>query len=242
MDLTTRYVSPVDRVCGHTPEQYARAQLDLQPLGDFWSRDNDTKKAALFRAAGGVFSELETLICDWLVQQRGCNADYITLELFEQEYGTLQDCTTPVTLAERKARVCAAVRGSNALTPDELQELLRQLLGCDSLTLRLARLDDAPANPMVMYIGGITSATIPSLDNWYGDDGLYYADLQSYTIDDPDFTQNECAVFGDNWYSDEDGMYYADQQAYIVADDASSILLDCILKKYVPAHIKIIYD
>ena len=60
-------------LCGHSPEDFAEAQLMLEPRGLAWCKKYTTTKAAIYRAAGAIFSDFEQRICDLFRESLACD-------------------------------------------------------------------------------------------------------------------------------------------------------------------------
>jgi len=146
--------NPADApLCGHSAEDFAEAAFRLEPRGIAWCKKKTTIKAAIYRAFGVLLSDFEQRICDLFNESLACGSVEL-LEDWEREYGLPSPCLAayyPTDVPSRQALVCAARRGSSALSLSDLETLIRDTIDCPELTLTVT------TSPNGVCISGITN-------------------------------------------------------------------------------------
>lgn len=250
-----------------SPEQYADIALTIGPEGGFWCKEYGTNKAAIYRAFGGILSAFDAAVCNLWRESFGCQAVSLLGE-FEQDYGLPNACMTsyPADLVGRQGMVCAAIMQGSVQTLGALEHLLQTALDCPYLTLthKYASIEDShstmggwtggmrqPLTQRAEYLGicvnGIREiAPAVFIHNTVGGHGVVtgtsatapYGSAvgQPLQLQDPNYVAlQSCPII---YHSTVGGWTGGVGQPLQVGDFAKQQLLECLMVKYLPAHIQ----
>lgn len=223
-------------LCGHSAEDFAEAQLKLEPRGFAWCKDFGTVKAAIYRAAGMVFSQFEQRICDLLRESRACESVELLRE-WEIEYGLPKPCfdgAYPTDIPTRQRLVCEARKGGGSKNLIELEKLLKDALQCPFLSIQKDEFGQ-------YCINGIKEPSYPTtIHNVVGGYGVI-SDVygssagQPLTLIDPTYVAPDtCSIV---WHSTVGGWTGGVGKPLTQGDEVKIGLLYCLMKQYWPAHI-----
>lgn len=224
-------------LCGHSPEDFAEAQLMLEPRGLAWCKKYTTTKAAIYRAAGAIFSDFEQRICDLFRESLACDSVELLGE-WEIEYGLPKPCyigAYPTDVKSRQLLICAFRKAGGVKTLAEILDIISDAIECPSFNI--TRNDDgsyclrgifAPSYPDIIHnvVGGHGVIT---------DDGYGSSAGQPLVLIDPDYIEPEtCSIL---WHSTVGGHTGGVGKPLTQGDAAKIAIIYCLMEQYWPAHV-----